>query len=381
MKNLGIIVEYNPFHNGHLYHLKKAKEISLCENTIAVMSGNFVQRGQNAIVDKYKRTEMALNCGVDMVIELPTYFACQSAEYFAKGSIWTLEESNIISDVVFGSECGDINILKKVLMEFNSPDFNKNLRSNLKAGYNFPKARELSVREKYRHVLKEPNNILSIEYLKYINKIKAHTIKRKVANYHDIDLGENISSATSIRNSIHNKNISYSLPKISFEILSNSNFYDYNNLSYILHFILNTYSYEEYLFDIMDLNFEIYNKLKKAIKTLFYINDIINYSKSKNYTYTRLSRVVNNILLGIKKNDLNNLKVLPYIRVLGVNKNKIFLLNHLCKSSNVPVVLNLTDVKKLNRYSSYYFDIELQASKIYRILSQNQYNEQSFIII
>ena len=173
MKIVGLITEYNPFHNGHKYHIEKAKEITGAEYVIAVMSGDFVQRGAPAVMPKHLRAEMALHGGCDMIIELPVRYATGSAEYFASGAISILDGLGCVDAICFGSECGDYASLEKIakVLADEPDDYKLLLQNNLKAGYSFPVARQIAL-ENYFHddklnaVIKEPNNILGIEYIK-----------------------------------------------------------------------------------------------------------------------------------------------------------------------------------------------------------------------
>ena len=196
MKITGLITEYNPFHNGHLYHIKKAKEITGADAVIVIMSGNFVQRGAPAIMPKRLRTEIALNAGVSLVIELPVCYATGSAEYFASGAISILDSLGCIDSICFGSECGDYKKLEHIakILADEPEAYRLSLKNQLKTGLSFPKARQNGLKEYSKddsldEILEHPNNILGIEYVKalYLQKspIKAYTIKRIVSDYHD----------------------------------------------------------------------------------------------------------------------------------------------------------------------------------------------------
>ena len=239
MNILGIIVEYNPFHNGHLFHLEQAKKLANADYVIAVMSGNFMQRGVPAFLDKWSRTKMALSCGVDMVIELPVTHASTSAENFAFGAISILENLKIVDSVCFGSELGNIETLKELsnILSNEPNSFKKHLKEHLDLGLTFPKARSNALykyitennlfsisNEHLENILNSPNNILGIEYLKALNKLHSnivpYTITRKTAGYHDVEIHDSISSATAIRNSVDNLDlIKSSMPDAAFEIL------------------------------------------------------------------------------------------------------------------------------------------------------------------
>lgn len=231
-KILGIISEYNPFHLGHLYHLQKSKEIVKPNYTVAIMSGNFVERGDAAIVDKWSRAEMALNNGIDLVIELPLIYSISSAENFAMGSIKILDSLNMDTTISFGSECGNITVLNEIanVLIQEPPEYLSILSHELSLGVSFPKAREhallmyLNDIRKYANILSESNNILGIEYLKAIKKQKAKinaiTVKRKGAKYNSTSLDGYYSSATAIRQGIINgENLEKYMPDASYKIL------------------------------------------------------------------------------------------------------------------------------------------------------------------
>ena len=210
MKIVGIITEYNPFHNGHLYHIQKAKEITGADCVLAVMSGDFVQRGAPAMMPKHIRAEMALKAGASAVLELPVCFSTGSAEYFAAGAVSLLDKLNCVDTVCFGSECGDIKTLEKIAFTVaeEPEDYKSTLRKELQKGRPFPDARQTALKEYFGDdtfdtVLKSPNNILGIEYIKALkmqkSKIKPVTIRRTGSGYHDETLNETCSSASAIR--------------------------------------------------------------------------------------------------------------------------------------------------------------------------------------
>ena len=215
-KVLGIISEYNPFHNGHLYHLIKSKKITNAEYTIAVIGGNFTQRGNASLIDKWSKTEMALLNGIDLVIELPLLYSISSAENFAEGAIKILDSLQIVDAISFGTETSDINTLNKFAdILYNEPKEYKALLSHeLSKGMSYPKAREnalmlyLNDIRRFAPILSSPNNILGIEYLKAIKKYKSNiipiSIQRIKTGYNDINFSGNIASATAIRNLVLN---------------------------------------------------------------------------------------------------------------------------------------------------------------------------------
>lgn len=215
MNITGIITEYNPFHSGHLYHLNSAKEITNCDGVICIMSGNFIQRGAPAIIDKWARAEMAIENGVDLVIELPSFYALSSAEIFAKGSVTILDSLGVVNSIFFGSESGNIEELINIskILAYEPLEFKNLLKSNLKKGITYAKARENSLKEFTNNIdiskiLNNSNNILGIEYIKTLIRLNSNinplTLTRVGGTYNDKTLNNDFSSATSIRESIKN---------------------------------------------------------------------------------------------------------------------------------------------------------------------------------
>ena len=222
---LGIVSEYNPFHNGHIHHLQVSKKLTKTDFTVAVMSGNFVQRGDTALVDKWTRTEMALQAGIDLVIELPTVYALSSAENFADGAVKILNSLGVVDFISFGSEIGEIAPLNEVAnVLYKEPkEFSSLITTQLRSGLSYPKAREIALSQyfrgsqKYNDILSNPNNILGVEYLKSLKRHRSHiyplTIKRDYSDYNSKTIKNGVASATAIRTMIKNKkNVHYVVP-------------------------------------------------------------------------------------------------------------------------------------------------------------------------
>ena len=351
-KVLGIISEYNPFHTGHAYHIEESKKAVNPDYTVAIMSGNFVQRGDAAVVDKWSRAEMALKNGVDLVIELPLIYSISSAEYFAFGGVKLLDSFKMDTTLSFGSECGNISILSDiadVLVE--EPDeYLSILNHELSSGSSFPKARErallmyLNNLRKYANILSESNNILGIEYLKAIknlkSNIKAITIQRKGIKYNDLSLDDNLfPSSTAIRHAIStNQEIKRFILGESYNVLTNKikkgEFI--NGLSkyeQAIIYKLRSMSLEEIAM-LPDVNEGLENKIKKACDSCNTLDELIEQIKSKRYTHTRISRILLYALLNITKKDLeDSTKVVPYIRILGMNSNGKELISKISKQN------------------------------------------------
>lgn len=364
MNATGIIVEYNPMHNGHLFHLSQAKKITESNATVAVMSGNFVQRGEPAFVNKWARTQMALLGGVDLVIELPLIYSISSAEGFAFGCVATLELLGI-KKICFGSESGDIKLLKLIanILTYEPNAYKKFLQKELKSGISFPKARqnaliEYIITNNYENVnsniientLQSSNNILAIEYIKAISKLSSNiepiTINRINNNYNDMELTNNISSATAIRNNF-NKNsfIKKTMPEYTFNIIQNELLYGRGPLSLmdfselILYKIRNMSTTE--LLNILDMENGLNYSIKRWAEDSGDIGEMLMKLKSKRYTSTRLQRIMLYILLNITKDFSQKLKLPPqFIRVLGFNKIGQELLKKLKKTCPVKIITN-----------------------------------------
>ncbi|WP_425448950.1 nucleotidyltransferase [Dethiothermospora halolimnae] len=375
MKVVGLVTEYNPFHNGHMYHLNKAKEITDSDFSVAIMSGNFLQRGEPALLDKWTRTKMAIDNGVDLVIELPVIYACQSAEYFAYGAIRLLDSLGVVDYLCFGSELGETENLNKIATILNNEpkDFKLLLKEHLDKGLPFPKARTNAIidyikksnenisMEDIINILSNPNNILGVEYLKALNKINSKivptTIKRKSAQYNSISIEGNIASATAIRKKLLDNDISIiknTVPNITYhhliEALKKYNsFNSLKNYNDLLLYLIRTTSTES-IKELLDVDEGLENRIIEFGSKYNEINKILDGIKTKRYTYTRLQRIMMHLLLGLDKNKLFNFyKEEPlYIRVLGFNKKGIKILNKAKKVSSFPIITKFANYKNIN---------------------------------
>jgi len=401
----GIIVEYNPFHNGHNYHLKKTKDITGSQYIIAIMSGNFLQRGEPALFNKWIRTKMALYAGVDIVIELPVVYSCQSAEFFAYGAIQLLDQLGVVNNIVFGCEEYDINKLKSVsdiLAEEPIP-YKNFLKRELKKGKSFPSARAEAL-EKYflnnvnnsisndiKTIIQSPNNILGIEYLKWLkifnSSIIPKIITRKGPGYHSKVIDKNYSSATAIRNQIfsNNENINNLkgfLPDSSYLIIKEALKENYipahfEYLSKSIFSILlrdDSISLKEYL----DISEGLDRRLLNYLATNS-IEEFINLVKTKRYTYTRIQRILSHILLDIKVDDLNMFKEnggVQYIRILGFSEKGKNILSELKKKSQLPIITNLSkSYKLLNPVQRKMINYDIRATNIHTLHFSKNYKK------
>ena len=336
---LGIITEYNPFHNGHVHHLEVSQQATKTDFSVAVMSGNFVERGDTSLVNKWVKTEMALKGGVDLVIELPTIYSISSAENFADGAIKILNSLGIVDYVSFGSESGEIDPLNQIasILYKEPKDFSELLKSGLKSGVSYPKARELALSQyfgsskKYADILNSPNNILAIEYLKSLKKHRSHiipvTVKRDYSEYNSKKIKQGIASATAIREMIKkNKNVHYVVPFETYELLEEAKnagqiIPDLSVYEKEIIYTLRKLTLTE-IANIPDVSEGLENKIKQAANNCNRLDDLIASIKSKRYTQTRIQRILLYALLSITEKDINSSKrVTPYIRVLGFNKH------------------------------------------------------------
>lgn len=336
---LGIVSEYNPFHNGHLHHLEVSKQLTNTDFTVAVMSGNFVQRGDTSIVDKWTKAEMAIKSGVDLVIELPTVYAISSAENFADGAVKILNSLGVVDYISFGSEIGEISPLNDVasILYREPKEFQSLILAQLKSGLSYPKAREIALSQffgnskKYSEVLNNPNNILAVEYLKALKRhrsqIKPLTIKRDYSDYNSTKVKNGIASATAIREMIKNKkNVHYVVPYETYELLDeciqNGNVIpDLSVFEKEIIYTLRKLTLSE-IANLPDVSEGLENKIKMAANSCNTLPELIENIKSKRYTQTRIQRILLYALLNISQKDINASKrVTPYIRVLGFNKH------------------------------------------------------------
>lgn len=394
-KVLGIIAEYNPFHNGHMYHLQKAKELSGAEYTICIMSGNFVQRGNASILNKWKKAEMALLNGIDLVIELPTVYSVSSAENFASGAIRILESLKIVDCISFGTETEDFAALNNIagIISEEPKNYKDMLANELKKGLSFPKAREnalmlyLDDNTRYRNILNTPNNILAIEYLKSLKKMKSTIqpvpVKREKVYYNDNAIVDDFASASAIRNLMQNKDfkeIRKVVPIDTYKILSDES--DVGNV------VLGIEEFEKQIIynlrrmnisqisNLPDVNEGLENSIKNAANFTNNIKDFMDVVKTKRYTATRIQRILVCALLGITKKDIIlSKKYIPYARVLGFNEKSGRALISAITSAN-PKLDVVTSVKKYmdkneNKPYKRILDLDIFSTNIYSMACRN----------
>lgn len=380
MKIVGIIAEYNPFHKGHEFHLEKAKKITGADAAIIIMSGDYVQRGIPSIMPKHLRTQMALACGADVVLELPVCYTTGSAEYFATGAVSLLEALGCVDYLCFGSECGEIKILQQIadVLCKEPAHYKVLLQKHLKNGNAFPAARKLAfieylgknkslscIPEQISAILDSPNNILAIEYLKALSwlnsSIEPVTITREGAGYHDQTLGALFSSASALRQGLQDceltKNANHTpainhilqeLPQNCHKIFKENYHKCFpvfaDDFSLLLKAKLLTET-KDTLTRYLDITPEIANRI------ITFRNDFLTFSqfcdliKTKNVTYSRISRCLIHILLGISKCDVPDQAAdsrCGYARLLGFRQESSWVLTSIKKNTDIPVISKLS---------------------------------------
>ena len=391
-KVLGIVAEYNPFHNGHFYHMQESKKITEADSCICVISGNFTQRGEPSIVNKWAKTYMALCYGADLVIELPTIYSISSAENFASGAIKIFDSLKIVTDISFGAECNDLATLNNIANVFYSEPANYKtiLNHELKRGLSYPMARENAVLmylndiKRYANVLSNSNNILAIEYLKALKQqksmIQPNIVPRKNVYYNDQKIVDDFASATAIRKLMLNREyaeVRKVVPRSTYQIIGEE--YKKN------HIILGIKKYEkeiiyalrvmpiEEIQNLPDVNEGLEFAIKKAASETNNIEELIEKVKSKRYTQTRIQRILLYVLLGITKKDMeDSKKMVPYVRVLGFNSRGKILISEIMNQN--PKLNMITSVGKYvnkkmpkNKQLTRMLDLDINATNIYTL--------------
>lgn len=384
MKATGIVVEYNPFHNGHRYHLEKARKLNPNSIIIAVMSGDFVQRGEPSIVDRWTKTEMALANGIDIVVELPVFYSSQSAEIFAKGAVGILEELRC-NTMVFGSESGEIEELKRISTLQESEEFKIRLKERLKEGYSYPTAHSMTMKEILGESELNSNDILGLEYIKAIRYWKSSiipmTLKREKVGYHDTNIVGDFASATKIREHLKkNEEIKNIVTKESYEILKNySNFTCIENFYPLIRYELIKNSKNLSAIQDMEVGFE--NRLYEGAVKFSNYEDFFKSISNRRYTMGRVQRVLTHTLLGLTTSMSEEVKKsIPYVKILGFNSKGREYLNYLKQFENKKII---TSYKKMNEIFSpevcSLIEFNEESSKIYRLI--NDYKDYKFPII
>lgn len=362
---VGIIAEYNPFHNGHMYHLRKIKEMFPKDEIILVMNGCFTERGGVSIIDKWKRVDIAKKIGINLIVELPFPFSTQSADFFSYGAITILEELKV-DYLVFGSETEDIETLTTIAKtQINNEDFSHLVKLYSKCGENYPTAISKAIYDLTGKEVNTPNDLLGVSYIKVIlennYKIKPIAIKRE-NNYHDTKI-LHITSATAIRNGLfYKKDISPAIPSFMKEYLKEDNLHFIEDYFNLLKYKIIT---EDNLSIYQTVDKDIESTLKKEILEATSYGDLIERVKSKRYTYNKIARMLLHILIGFTKKEAEGLTEITYIRILGFNKLGQDYLKKIKKDLHIPVISKFMRNNKM-------LALELKATTIYSLPKNEQ---------
>lgn len=425
MKITGIIAEYNPFHNGHAYQITKIKEETDSDYVIVAMSGDFVQRGEPAITDKYERARMALSCGADLVLELPALFSCASAEYFARAGVALFTRMGCIDYLCFGAENADLSRLNKIadILADEPRSYQDALNRYLKEGKNFPAARILALKsylsaessgtaleaEQLASLLSTPNNILGIEYLKALktcrSQITPYPILREGAGYHDTDILLKNASASAIRQTLKQSAasdaapdlvaLSAAMPPEAFRIFSehpaSPAYLEADDFSGILNYLLLFYPAEA-LACFADCNIEIANRLKKNLREFSSFTQFAALNQSRDITYARMSRIFTHILLHMTAEDYEQAKQLgyvPYLRPLGFKKSSSDVLGEIKKHTDIPLIGKLANARQtLSDDAFWLLEKDIFAADLYeqilaqknRTIPRNEYTREIVLL-
>ena len=364
MDSVGIIAEYNPFHNGHLYQLKEVKEMFPDMPVVLLLAGNFTQRGDVSIIDKWKKTDIAIKAGIDLVIELPFSFSTQSADFFSYGAITILEKLKV-KYLVFGTESDELSDIELLVdTQLNNKEFSSLVKIYSKLGNNYPTSMSLALKDLTGKSIKTPNDLLAISYIKTIRKnnynIKPICIKR-TNDYHDETLDKNISSATSIRIALKNNiDIKGQVPEFVIPYLNDLHFID--DYFELLKYKIIT---DDNLSNYQGVDEGLENILKKEIMEANNFDELVKRIKSKRYTYNNISRMLIHILCNLKKCDMNEFNTVKYIRLLGFNDIGKRYLNKIKKDIDIPII------SKISREKDRMLEFEIQTTKIYALTDNN----------
>ncbi|MFC4766050.1 nucleotidyltransferase [Effusibacillus consociatus] len=380
----GIVVEYNPMHNGHCYHIQKTKEKTGADTVVAVMSGHFLQRGEPAIVNKWARTRMALQNGVDLLLELPVVYSTQSARLFAFGSVATLDALGLVDVLCFGSEKGDLGSLMQLTDLIAEPPalLQTELEKELEKGLAYPAAFAAALRsyvlqtkELDPDLVNHPNNMLGLEYLHALRKLKSpirpYTIQRLAAGYHDVTFTHaEIASATAIRKAIaENRAMNAFLPSVNFDILKQE--FDngrgpvtWNSFTQPL-FALIARSTPDDLRSYAHFDDEgLETRIIEALPYVSSVSELIYKVKTRRYTWTRIQRALTALLLGFTKEKLRPLKLdsgPDSIRVLGFTEKGRTLLKKSASTARLPIFTNISENVPAM------IDLNIQATTVYSL--------------
>lgn len=402
MKVCGIIAEYNPFHNGHKYHIDYSRRELSSDFIIAVISGNFVQRGAPAIIDKYYRTRMALNGGADIVIELPTFYALQSAEYFALGGVSLLDSLGVVDNISFGSESyappqSDIIDYISSIDDYTRVVIEQSIAKYSSKGNSYPLAYSQSIadhlsskgfdRKDVLDTLSKPNTMLELMYLNALDRlnsnIKPFKVARKDAEYHDTLLKGQISSASAIRKSIGKNNMfKDSIPSYSAKLIDAALCETNGPVAaerFFKTFLYNIAKDKNVLAKLADITGGLDKRMLKILNGAHSMDQYIKDVKSKSYTYVRIARVIFNMILGITAEDTSLIRdeIPMHARILGFKKDAHLLLDSIHEKTSIPIFTSPAKYYPILNSQKRLFDIDMKASDIYYLINCDRFNKGS----
>lgn len=370
MKISGIVCEYNPFHNGHMYHIEETRKKG-ATHIVAVMSGNFVQRGDIAVLDKFNRAEIAVKLGADLVIELPVQYSLAPAELFARGAVHLLHSLGVVDELSFGSEIGDISRLISAAEAMAEIAESPKIREYTEKGYTYAKAVSAvlgEVNPEAAKITAEPNNILGVEYIKAIrhfsSDISPFTVMRAGAAHDSGDTCESFASASYIRE--HMAESAAFLPEISAKAISGDTA-DIHRLERVILYRLRTASLEE-IKNTSDCADGLAERIYSARNSVS-LDEFFETVKTKRFTMARIRRIILSLLIGIKSEDMKNLP--PYIRILAFNERGREILGAAKGKSLIPFDTSLVKLSRINAISWRFAELEAAASDIYGLAYEN----------
>ncbi|MCL2665630.1 MAG: nucleotidyltransferase family protein [Defluviitaleaceae bacterium] len=385
----GIIAEFNPFHNGHLKLMQTVKSENGNKPVVIVMSGNFVQRGEPAIIDKWARAQMALENGADLVIELPVYYATAGAAYFARGAASLLEATGIVNELFFGSECGEIEKINSAGNFFidEPKNFSGSMKKYLSEGMSYPSARQKAAADFFcvaDGIISQPNNTLGVEYIIALKKIGSNIIPKTVKRFD----GSDISSAKFLRKifaedeiNLHADKLPQNILKIIEKKYAAKSFAALDNLSAVFHYLLKTQTVSK-LAAYLDIDEALARRFAECSGSRFFMSDIIFAVKTKRYTHTHLQRAALHVILNIETENMEMFEKSggpQYIRVLGFKKESAFLFKLMQKKSTLPLLTNIKNANNvLPELAMKMFLKEIESTDIYFLAQKNGAGQKNY---
>ena len=389
MKVCAIIAEYNPFHNGHLYQIERTKQLVDYDFLIVLMSGNFTQRGDAAILDKFKRSKIAKNYGADLVIELPAVYSVSSAQHFACAAINIIENLNIVTHLSFGSEIEDASLLKKAadILASNDSAFHNSLKSWLDTGLSYKASlnKALNGRLKENINLANSNTVLALQYLRALNlkksKIEPVIIKRIANAYSDCSLKERVSSASSIRRAkLCGEDFKRCVPKLTYDFLFQSKCVSLNDFTATIMTGLLKLG-PEGISKLFEVNEGLQNRIFNSLKDSSSAEQLIDQITSKRYAKGTISRIMIYSMLDITKDLMNELissGYPSYARILQIKESGLALLKLMSKTSSIKIIANAKEEKALGNTLQKVFALDKLATNIYSVHSGCQMFEDYY---